>query len=99
MRRVLALLPVILTGGCASLPYMNEMVSACQFYVTVATIASIIPIPGTAAITAVVDPICKLVLAGQPAPAGYDATFVREQTVRLEELEAAHAAKPVPHGS
>ena len=77
--------------ACANLPFQNELTSACQFYVTVAAITAWIP--GAAAITQALDPICRLVLAGQPAPAGVTAEYIRSETFKLEQLEEA-----APHG-
>ena len=80
-------------AGCAQLPQAEDIVSACQGYVGVKAVVDLVAIlypsivDQVGLITQYVDPVCKAVLAGQGAPPGTDAAWVRQKTLDLEALE------------
>ena len=91
MIRTLVIILTFSVSACASIGG-DSIISACQTYYTVKAVIDLAawmhPAIGSAAaaIHQVVDPVCRVVMAGQPAPQGIDAAWVRSRTVELEEL-------------
>ena len=92
-RAAAALVAGLALAGCAQLPQAEDIVSACQVYVAVTSVVDLVGLlypnilEQAALITGYVDPVCNAVLAGQAAPPGSDAAWVRQKTVQLEALE------------
>ena len=93
MKRAAAALAFVALAGCAELPTASDIVGACQGYIAVKSVVDLVAllypsiVEQAALITNYVDPVCKAVLAGQGAPPGTDAAWVRSKTVELEALE------------
>ena len=92
-KAAVALAASLALAGCAELPQAENIVSACQTYLTVKSVLDLVGLlypsilEPAGVITGYVDPVCRAVLAGQAAPAGVDAAWVRSKTLELEALE------------